>query len=157
MSVIFLDIDGVLNCADTREKEPRGCIGICDELVALLAEIVQETRAKLVLTSTWQQDWDSVSPNATGKYLNQKLAAQGLEIADKTGKWSAYDRGEGIRDWLKKHPGVKKWVVLDDEIYWDFDSQGILPHLIQTDFYDGGLQPKHVKKVITMLKSKEVA
>ena len=157
MNVIFLDIDGVLNCADTKEKEPRGCIGVEDDLAALLAEIVQETRAKIVLTSTWQQGWDPVSPDRSAQYLNQKLAAHGLKIADKTGKWQATDRGEGIRDWLKRNPHAKRWVVLDDEIYWDFEAQGIMPHLIQTDFYDGGLQPRHVKQAISMLSSRKAA
>lgn len=157
MNVIFLDVDGVLNCADTKEKEPCGCIGIDDDLVALLAEIVHETRAILVLTSTWQTDWDPVSPGKSAKYLNQKMRSHGIRIADKTGKWSAHDRGEGIRDWLRKNPSAKKWVVLDDEVYFDFEPQGIMPHLIQTDFYDGGLQPKHVKQVISMFASKEAA
>ena len=154
MNVIFLDVDGVLNCSETREEEPKGLIGIDDNLVSLLAEIVQDTRANIVLTSSWQIGWDKNSSDPSAQYLNQKLKTCRLQIADKTGKWSAHDRGEGIQNWLSKHPNVTNWVVLDDEVYFDFESQGIVPHLIQTDFYDGGLQPKHVKQAITMLKSK---
>jgi hypothetical protein len=55
MKVIFLDIDGVLNCWATTERW-RGYIGIDPKLAQRFAELV--TGAKVVLSSTWRCDPD---------------------------------------------------------------------------------------------------
>ena len=54
--VIFLDVDGVLNCHSTKDK----CgdyIGIDDKKVALLKEIVDATGAIIILVSSWKEWW----------------------------------------------------------------------------------------------------
>ena len=53
IKVIFLDIDGVLNCSTTKDL----CefyTGIEDKKVAILKQIVDATDAKIVLISTWR-------------------------------------------------------------------------------------------------------
>ena len=57
MKIIFLDIDGVLNYRGCKSKSPSGCYGIEQDKVKLLKNIVEQTNAKLVLTSTWKTDW----------------------------------------------------------------------------------------------------
>ena len=86
-------------------------------------------------------------------YLDERLAEEGLRIIDKT-EGSVSDRGHGIVDWLSKHP-VESWVVLDDDIFEDYDECGIMPHLVKTSFYDGGLKDKHVELAITLLNTTE--
>jgi len=55
MNVIFLDIDGVLNCEDT--PNPRKFPYIVDaRLLSLLKELVARTRANVVLSSSWRTD-----------------------------------------------------------------------------------------------------
>jgi histidinol phosphatase-like enzyme len=55
MKVIFLDIDGVLNCDKT--PNPRNLPYIVDKkLLARLCELLQRTKAKVVLTSSWRID-----------------------------------------------------------------------------------------------------
>ena len=58
MKLIFLDVDGVLNCAAsfTRRGNP---FPIDDNKVDLLAQIVEATGAELVLSSTWREDFNS--------------------------------------------------------------------------------------------------
>lgn len=55
--VIFLDIDGVLNCNNTTEIF-LGITGIEDRLVEKLRAIVNATGAEIVLVSTWRDYWE---------------------------------------------------------------------------------------------------
>lgn len=55
MRVIFLDIDGVLNCAD-QEDTARGLVRPRDDLIALLDDLIDRTAAQIVLASTWRCD-----------------------------------------------------------------------------------------------------
>lgn len=152
MKVIFLDIDGVLNCQSSKTREPGGCIGIDDARVKLLREIVDATGAKIVLASTWQKEWKPEGITNSGKYLINKLWRERLKIFSRTGKWSWNDRGQGIIDWICNAPEkVESWIVLDDEIFDDFPRCGIMPHLVQTDFRSDGLNETHVERAIELL------
>lgn len=51
MKVLFLDIDGVLNCHDAR---PNGYCGIHPGKVRLLDQIVERTGCRIVLASAWR-------------------------------------------------------------------------------------------------------
>ncbi len=86
-------------------------------------------------------------------YLDKRLAEEGLKILDKT-EGSVADRGAGIVDWLSEHP-VESWIVLDDEIFPDYEECGIMPHLVKTSFYDGGLKDKHTELAIKILNKGE--
>ncbi|MGC2316150.1 MAG: HAD domain-containing protein, partial [Bradyrhizobium sp.] len=55
MKVIFLDIDGVLNCEKT--PNPRKFPYIVDAaLLARLRQLLERTGASVVLSSTWRYD-----------------------------------------------------------------------------------------------------
>lgn len=152
--ILFLDIDGVLNFYEATAR----CgiyIGIEDEKVALLKKIVDATEAKIVLSSTWRLGIDNKGHRLEKHvpYLKKKLGKYGLEIYDKTpvcGKNSNH-RGQEINSWLKSHPEIKEWVVLDDEWFIDFNQYDIAPHLVQTYFYGSGLTEDDVEKAIKIL------
>ena len=157
MKVIFLDVDGVLNCIYSKSRQGN-YIGIDDIRVKRLKEIVDKTGAKIVLTSTWKFDWevtDKESMSEGGWYLDRKMKRQNLTILDKTHD-QGWNRGYGIKQYLDSHI-VDSWVVLDDEIFTDYEKEGILPHLVKTEFYDenGGIQDDHVKKAIMLLNEEE--
>lgn len=150
MKVLFLDVDGILNSNDT-EDVFKGFIGLDYAGIRLLREIIDETGAEIVLVSSWKHRWykdNKDSQDDLANYLDQRLAEEGLKIIDKTEGTS--DRGTGIVEWLSKH-AVESWIVLDDEIFPDYEVCGILPHLVKTSFYDGGLKEKHVDSAIKML------
>ncbi|MBP3851168.1 MAG: hypothetical protein J6D36_01350 [Erysipelotrichaceae bacterium] len=150
-NIVFLDIDGVLNCRKTSDSI-NGFVGIEDQKVALLKEIVEKTDSYIVLSSSWKRDWDPQAKEQKGiliRYMLEKLASQGLSLIDKTiDHWM--DRGRGIYNWLQTHPH-KNWIVLDDEIFPDYEDYGIMEHLIKTSFVDGGLQADHVRQAIELL------
>ena len=104
IKIIFLDVDGVLNCSSTKDR----CgpyIGIEDKKVKLLKEIVKSTKAKIVLVSTWKENWYVEKRNKDKQdfladYLDQKIKKQRLVIMDKTDDYMWSDRGSSIIGYL---------------------------------------------------------
>lgn len=155
MKIIFLDVDGILNSNDT-EDVFRGFIGLDYSGIKLLREIVDATGAEIVLVSSWKSRWykdHKELQDNLANYLDARLAEEGLKIMDKT-EGSSFDRGAGIVEWLSEHT-VESWIVLDDEIFADYEEYGIMPHLVKTSFYDGGLKDKHVELAIKILNKGE--
>ena len=158
IKILFLDVDGVLNCHATKDTCGK-YIGIDDKKVCLLKEIIDATGAIIVLVSTWKECWTNEprfkpSQDELATYLDEKLAKQGLIAADKTIDGNSYRRGKGILRYieLQKEKGIDidKFVILDDEMF-DYLETKMTKHLIQTSFYQNGLERKHVRKVIEKL------
>ena len=61
MKVIFLDIDGVLNSrAYDRKRNWDELTNIDESRLPLVKNIVDETGARIVLSSTWKTHWDKL-------------------------------------------------------------------------------------------------
>ncbi|HYW62913.1 MAG TPA: HAD domain-containing protein [Bradyrhizobium sp.] len=104
MKVIFLDIDGVLNCNKT--PNPRGFPYIVDKkLLARFKKLLQRTGAKVVLSSTWRCD-------PVGLFAARHYGVPFVGTCPDKPKKSR--RGE-LLAWLKAHPKVTRFIVLDDE------------------------------------------
>lgn len=153
MKVIFLDIDGVLNC----QSSTSSCgvfVGIDNDKVKRLREIVDATEAKIVLSSSWRMGWSprNVDCDDEGRYLNRKLRREGLHILDKTGK--SPRRPMEVYDWLQGKQ-IESFVILDDE---DWNWGHLSKYFVKTEFYDdnGGLQAEHVAKAIEILNASKV-
>ena len=159
MKVIFLDIDGVLNEEKSRSR-CCGYKGIDDKKVENLAKIVKSTGAKIVLISTWKDDWrktDKARQGMMANYLDKKLKKQGVTVFDKTesvDKASGFhlSRGEGILQYLSTHT-VEKYVILDD-YQFDYDGCGLTGNYVKTDSKNGGLTEEFAKKTIEVLRKK---
>lgn len=158
MKVIFLDIDGVLNCRSSKSR--CGCyVGIDNDKVKRLRRIVEATGAKIVLCSSWKTGWSPTNKDEQDRnaiYMDNRLKRERLKILAKTND-KGCNRGEGIVNWITLHE-VEQWVVLDDEIFDDYEEYSIMPHLVKTDFYDrnGGLQDCHVDEAIRILNKENV-
>ena len=161
MKVIFLDIDGVLNANEDfggrNKPNPsiHGILGVTTARIKRLKQIVDKTDAKIVLTSSWKEAYINNTKyhvDIYGKYLREKLRKSNVYIFDTTlnyeSKGSEY-RGAGIKAWLNAHKNVTNWIVLDDEIFCDYDKD-IMNHLIKTS-YETGLTDELVNKAIDML------
>lgn len=112
MKVLFLDIDGVLNCAYTKERID-GRIGLDPAMVVLFNEIVVKTAVSVVLSSAWRR-----LPN-----WRLDLQKGGLEPSAVIGQTPSLGgiRGLEIQAWLDQHPEVEKYAILDD-------GADMLPH-----------------------------
>ena len=104
MKIIFLDIDGVLN--NTRTKNPRKFPYIVDpELLERFKQLLAATAAQVVLSSTWRYDPVGL------------LAAKhhGIPFVDVTPDLPGRPRCDEIGQWIYVHPGVERFLVIDDE------------------------------------------
>jgi hypothetical protein len=136
MKLIFLDIDGVLNSRGNPEIEP--------DKVLLLNDIVKETGAEIVITSTWRI-------GQTTQSLQQTLSSLGF-IGIVNGKTSElWCRGEEIYDYLVQydHHRDMRYVVIDD--LW---VSGHENNQVKTKTYSG-LTKYHVDLAIMMLNIDE--
>lgn len=154
MKVIFLDVDGVLNCRST-EARCGHYIGIDDDKVQRLRQIVDATGAVIMLVSSWKDGWDreyKEDQDALANYLDRKLNAAGMRILDKT-EDNHHDRGAGILRWTEGRP-VESFVILDDCLF-DYREMGLLSRLVETTegADDGGLQDVHVQRAIEILNA----
>jgi hypothetical protein len=104
MKVIFLDIDGVLNCKST--PNPRKFPYIVDpKLLKRLKRLLERTGAKVVLSSTWRYDPAGIfSPKHWG-----------IPFVDVIPDMPKKPRRNEILTWLKRHREVERFVVIDDE------------------------------------------
>ena len=104
MKVIFLDIDGVLNCKKT--PNPRRLPYIVDRrLLSRFKRLLDRTGAKVVLSSTWRYDPAGVF---SAKHC-------GIPFIDVTPDMPKRPRRDEILAGLKKHPKVTRFVVIDDQ------------------------------------------
>lgn len=104
MKIVFLDIDGVLNCKHT--PNPRNFPFIVDgELLKRLERLLEITGAEVVLDSNWR--FDPVGLLAAKYY--------GVPFIDTTPDLPGRARCEPIAEWLRQHPGVERFIVIDDE------------------------------------------
>jgi hypothetical protein len=118
MKVIFLDVDGVLNCGRTAvafggypwpgeagdilwpERQDTAAIG-------LIRAVCRSTHSKVVLSSTWRLGW---SKNECAEYGHRL----DLPIIDRTTQLPTGPRGAEIKAWLESNPGVERFAIVDD-------------------------------------------
>lgn len=155
MKVIFLDFDGVLNSHAWWELRPKPFVGIkrsriddleiCPENIRQLNAIVSETGAKVVVSSTWRL-------TRTVKELRDILHRNGFigDVIDKTPVLPSRRRGLEIQDWIDNNCKDCVFVILDD----DSDMEHLLPFLVKTSLFSGGLKAEHVQKAVEVLNGK---
>lgn len=134
MKILFLDIDGVLNCKTTSQRH-QGFIGIDPYMALLVDRICQATGAQIVLSSNWRL-WEE----------SRKEVKRFADFIDVTPKLEGI-RGDEIEAWLALHPEVETYAILDDDS--DFH-----PHqpLFKTS-WETGLTEEISKQVIGFLLS----
>lgn len=163
-NIIFLDIDGVLNCQlfydseqytnyrkSLKDNEVEGdeyyTGQICKERVSWLNTLCEETDSVVVVSSTWRG-------GRTVEELQCLFNACGatFKVIDKTGHSESRIRGVEIREWLQENCiklfGVHefdfyRYAIIDDDgdmLLWQNN------HFFQTDTY-AGLTPQICYKI----------
>ena len=150
---IFLDIDGVLNSARYQRVRQENDGNIDETRMPLLKELVEQTGADIVLSSTWRLHWGQTENecDAVGRELNELFANYGLIITDKTPVLEySYMRADEIQAWLDMHKEeYDRFVILDDTFSGWCELQN---YLVKTDFLiQRGLEHHHIEKAIEIL------
>ena len=112
--IIFLDVDGVLNCNKTTRKTMSGYTFIGNRQLKNLRRIISTTQAKVVLSSDWRYDRDDPRYNADYLELEAEIMRNGIQFYGFTPELPSAHRGAEIAQWLAEHPEVSDFVVLDD-------------------------------------------
>lgn len=145
VKVIFLDVDGVLNngkhwfqcrLSDERIDNSR----ICPLAVERLRRLVAQTGARVVLSSAWRLSAEH------REAVRRVLAEIGIRFYGITPDFSFRPRGHEIGQWLREHPEVTSYVILDD----NDDMDTVQDRLVQTDF-NTGLLDEHVERATALL------
>jgi hypothetical protein len=113
MKVLFLDIDGVLNTTSTLWKlRTDGSEDIGSKHLIHLSRIVHKTGCKIVLSTSWRHFEPHIDT------IKRRLLTAGIPnevIISKTPDMWDDPRGHEITAWLKDHPEVTKFAVVDDD------------------------------------------
>lgn len=165
MNYIFLDIDGVMNNRiDWMWKIDHGLNAermFCNEAWSRLQQVVFETNAKIVLSSSWRLGFkttiDAIEPKELLGYkdgyavrLDQYFKNYNIPLVGLT-TWKHDHRGKQIIEYVKTHfTPEDKWIVLDDEVC---DIRGYVAddQIIDTDF-ETGLLPEHCERIVKYFK-----
>lgn len=153
--IIFLDIDGVLNnhkfITQNKSLTPELQRNIDDKKVVLLKRIVNQTKAKLVLSSSWRQMFDaSLNPLSNEAIeLKSVLKKHGMQIWDKTD--AQISKVNSIIKWLKMNEQmINNYIIIDDDYMNTAHLLGSFQ--VKTSYYIG-LTEKEVLLAIRKLNS----
>ena len=168
MKAIFLDIDGVLNTERYIVEAIEGDMPIRDKYghifdykcIDVLRYIIKESDAKIIISSTWryagiremQNMWkdrrlpgevyDLTYSRDSSKISEQKKVYEeiyGDHFENRT-------RGKEIDIYLRTHPEIDKYVILDDDCDM-LDNQ----NFVKIEAYNG-LEEKNIEDILKFLK-----
>ena len=113
MKVLFLDIDGVVNSLRTCHAYGNYPHNVDEEqlklfdhtALKLIRNICNAYDIKIVLSSCWRN---------CKEFVDMPKALD-LPIIDKTPQKLSSIRGEEIQMWLREHPEVTQYVIVDDD------------------------------------------
>lgn len=146
MKILFLDIDGVLNCDTTQERLGeefgifRSFMGIDLQLLDRLKRwLIGQPEVEVVLSSTWRLK----------RRMAEEVRRQGIEYIGTTRNLT--NRATEVDDWLAAHPQVTHYAILDDILQFSARQR---PHFVKTSAKHG-LREKDLRalEVILDLKS----
>jgi len=106
VKVIFLDVDGVLN--NFGLIRANGFDYIDEQMVMVLAGVVSQTGADIVLSSFWRLDPRDRS------LVDSALKRYGMFVSDRTPSMPG-PRADEISAWLRENPEVERYAILDDD------------------------------------------
>lgn len=140
MKILFLDIDGVLNCASTTERIDRGIfagmIGLDAGLVKTFLDwLARHPDVKIVISSTWRED----------ERLLDIIREANIPYIGVTRNMK--NRTTEIADWLAAHPQVTAYAILDD--IPQFNERQSL-RFVRTN-YSTGVREEDLQSVTSLL------
>jgi hypothetical protein len=146
--LIFLDIDGVLNCDTTKEIIVVNGIrytGIDPRLVAKLNSIIRQNDVRnIVISSSWRKRW---TYKQMEKMLKDAGLAQRVTVISQTPLLStdfSVPRYEEIESWLRMSRNEYMYLIIDDH-----QDAEIKDHFLLTESHFGLIdQDVHIAKEI---------
>lgn len=139
IKTIFLDIDGVLVLNGSGEPHPENAHPFDKGCVAALNEILNQTNAIIVLTSTWRKVWDLKRLDFIFKFNG--VVKSPLDITE-----DLHNREKEITDYVQRK-GITDFVILDD-----LDLVIFPKHFIKCSMNEGLKEEGIKERAIAILK-----
>lgn len=156
--IIFMDVDGVLNYTKwyVDDRNPGNLYGqegdIDPECVRRIVNICKRTGAKIVLSSDWRIDKNSIGRLERAGFPEGLIFSQTPELIwtlfNSPTSTEDYSRGREINMWLTEHPDTYNYVIIDDRE--DFSDEQKRFHYICVDS-DNGFTDKNMEDAIRIL------
>lgn len=143
-SLVFLDVDGVLNFAKSKET-------LAKEPLTNLKTIVKSTNSLIILISSWKSNWNKNKEEQfddDANYLDECLAKESLCIFDKSSRYAS-TRSFEVGDYLVRF-NTNKYVILDDDSS-SYAYSSLSTHLVACNYYEDGLNKELTKLAIDIL------
>lgn len=165
-SIIFMDIDGVINnylyCERMKNEPKNPNLPLLTEMdLSMMKRIVRlatETNSDIVLSSSWKAVWNYKKADIGKANMQKMFDYVGIHIIDTTPDLTG-GRAKEIKQWLDEHPTVTHFVSLDDDYPESYYKKAGIPnHTIHTKYWcieesQGGFQEKHYQKALDILKT----
>jgi hypothetical protein len=154
--ILFLDIDGVLNCGEWMEqghmKGPPDAQHFAPHLCARLERILVETGCSIVVSSAWRI---MHSTGAIEAYLHERGASSARVIGETPrhgespgGIIYGQRRGLEIQAWLNANPDPQHVFAIVD----DSDDMDPVRHRLVRTSWSHGLQERDADQLIQLLQ-----
>lgn len=150
MKVIFLDVDGVLNYDELfySSNNVDGLV-LSPEILDRFCNIVKQTDAKVVLSSSWR-----IGANSR-ELITLELLNRGVTIYSLTPTTFGCHRGHEIELWLESNNLVSRFAILDDDKNAEYAIDRLLQDNVEgyffcTDF-DVGLTEDMANQIMNWL------
>jgi len=152
--IIFLDIDGVLNCKSSLERENTWRVIDDDKLNHLITLIQRCNNQMLMIHSSWRFSEDSrlAIHELFSKIEELKHFIFLPSIWDHS-NWNQPERDFDISFWLINNQQWDDEFVIIDDCRDEFTSQDLIDHLCLTTFEEGfTLEKMSIAKSILKIK-----
>lgn len=143
MKILFLDFDGVIAPFTYHHSSSGFSKSACANVQYIL---VKDPNVRIVVSSAWRRNGLEI--------LRKILQEHGvdptkvIDITEEKGGWTPENRDHQIKDWLKKHPEIKDFAIVDDSaVLKDFEK-----HYVKTNAYVG-LTQQDAERVIEILNA----
>ncbi|SFM96894.1 HAD domain-containing protein [Methylobacterium pseudosasicola] len=145
--ILFLDVDGVLNCKRTFTERGEPLWRVDADKVGLLNEVAKRTGCRVVVSSTWRKGKDR-GPEGCRAILRARGVRVPFARVWRTPNSRDGIRGGEIAEWLLRH-GSPSYAIVDD------DSDMLpeqMPRFVKTTF-EQGLTREHADRLIALLSA----
>ena len=148
-SVVFLDVDGVLNHCNWEPPTPHEIEDLIDpECVAKVNRICELTGSVIVLSSSWREiegGWQEVESILKTRGLKAPMIGATITSLERIQcRWFTGSRFDEIARWLSSRPEFTRWVVLEDNLIDGIPES----HLVHVQY---GLTDSDVDSAIRIL------
>jgi hypothetical protein len=145
MKIMFLDFDGVINPLTFHHSSAGFSPSACANVQEILTK---DPNVRIVISSAWRR-WGLEELRKILKE-NGIDSTKAIDVTEKEGGWDPEKRDVQIKNWLKDHPEVKDFVVIDD-----YPMPKLADNYVKTNGYVG-LTQKDVEIALKILCSDSI-